>query len=316
MFRTFATVVLLCLSVLAAALRLTVRDALPWLAPIYYAFPSPVIAATVLLAAVLMHGRVRPTVVRALLVGGLSIAVAGLSAEVKGTPCESGPASAQSLRVLTWNLSHGYGGWDAVAERAAAVDADLLVLIEAGGDSERFGQLWRKHFPGHDISMPGGGITLVTRGRLAEVRFHELRGRSRAVTAQLVFNGRNVDIIAVDLDSNPFFARGPTIAGLTPLTHGRDGVPMLIAGDFNTPLDSTWFVELKSRFKHAFSRAGYGLAATWPVPAPILAIDHVWVSPEVEVRCERHVWTSRSDHSQLVTDLVVASKSSRDADIR
>ncbi len=53
---------------------------------------------------------------------------------------------------------------------------------------------------------------------------------------------------------------------------------------------------LSAGFDCAFATAGRGHHATWPVPCPLLAIDHVRVSRGLRVASCALPWTWRSDH--------------------
>lgn len=52
--------------------------------------------------------------------------------------------------------------------------------------------------------------------------------------------------------------------------------PTILAGDFNTPGDSSLFDELRNRFHVGFERVGRGYGYTWPARCPGLRIDHVF----------------------------------------
>ncbi len=51
--------------------------------------------------------------------------------------------------------------------------------------------------------------------------------------------------------------------------------PVLLAGDFNTPADSSLLDPLRDRFHVGFEHAGWGYGYTWPARCPGLRIDHV-----------------------------------------
>jgi endonuclease/exonuclease/phosphatase family metal-dependent hydrolase len=88
-------------------------------------------------------------------------------------------------------------------------------------------------------------------------------------------------------------------AGIEP----RLGGPLLVAGDFNLPADSAWFDGWRDRLTNAFEAAGRGWYLSWPSPFPVLALDHAWVSPSVEVvRCELR-FTTFSDHRPILLEI-------------
>gem|GEM_PF-736831 len=297
--RAAGYVVLYCCGV-AAIVRLTVRDAVPWLAPVYYATPFPVIAAALLVSAVLLYGKHSRRATLWLAPLALCLALGGIVAPAGFHSC--GQAAAD-LRVFTWNIGYGDGGWQAEVEQAARSDADLVLLVEAGDPTPVRRRMWRRFFPSRTIVIPGGGLVLIARGRLDRVRLHELDGDTRVATAVATIDGRRWYVVLVDVSSNPLVARGPMLAEVDEIARARSDLPVIITGDFNTPTGSVWLKPFETSFVHAFASAGHGFGGTWPMPVPVLAIDHLWASPGVGILCARHHWTLLSDHLQLITDL-------------
>jgi len=54
----------------------------------------------------------------------------------------------------------------------------------------------------------------------------------------------------------------------------------LIVGDFNTPRGSHSLQTVCPEFTHAYRQAGKGFMPTWPRNRPLIAIDHVFLSPQ------------------------------------
>lgn len=78
-------------------------------------------------------------------------------------------------------------------------------------------------------------------------------------------------------------------------------------GDFNTPGDSVWFDKLRERYTNLFKESGTGFLATWPAIAPILDIDHIWLSSQLESSCAWKVMSSTSDHAMLLGEISFGS---------
>jgi endonuclease/exonuclease/phosphatase family metal-dependent hydrolase len=108
---------------------------------------------------------------------------------------------------------------------------------------------------------------------------------------------------------------------LAPRLHAlsASGDPVIVAGDLNMTDQAPEFGQLLGAgYADAYRQAGWGFGLTFPagpvavffrrpMPAqPIVAIDHVLVSPGIAVRQIR-VWPTSggSDHRPLVADLVV-----------
>jgi endonuclease/exonuclease/phosphatase (EEP) superfamily protein YafD len=84
--------------------------------------------------------------------------------------------------------------------------------------------------------------------------------------------------------------------------------PVLVAGDFNTPTDSTIYSDFWSDFTNAFSEGGLGWGHTHYTNRTRLRIDHIlagpgwscgscWVGPDIN-----------SEHRPVIADLVWAGK--------
>ena len=69
------------------------------------------------------------------------------------------------------------------------------------------------------------------------------------------------------------------------------------------PTNSPHFAVLRPRLRDAWSIAGKGLPESWPVPVPLLRLDHLWVSAELQPVAFRMDWSRLSDHRAQVIDL-------------
>ncbi|MGH7455080.1 MAG: hypothetical protein ACRENG_27240, partial [bacterium] len=59
---------------------------------------------------------------------------------------------------------------------------------------------------------------------------------------------------------------------------------------------SVLFESFRQYLNHAFESGGSGFAETWPIPLPVLAIDHIWVSKKIKVISCNLNWSRLSDH--------------------
>jgi len=83
----------------------------------------------------------------------------------------------------------------------------------------------------------------------------------------------------------------------------KDTGPLLIAGDFNTPSDSTIYNTFWSDYSNAFSEAGLGWGHTYHANHVALRIDHILAGPGW--RC-RHCWVGPevgSEHRPVIADM-------------
>ena len=80
--------------------------------------------------------------------------------------------------------------------------------------------------------------------------------------------------------------------------------PVLVAGDFNLPVDSRIYGEAWSGFLNAFSTAGLGVGHSKYTRWIGVRIDHILTSPEWYVEACRVGPAVGSDHLPLLADLV------------
>jgi endonuclease/exonuclease/phosphatase (EEP) superfamily protein YafD len=289
---------MICLStaVVGLALRVTMRDRIPYLATVFYALPLPVItvfaaASTALLLRRRVAGKVAGVVFAA------SMLWCGLTLFRWTTTGDT----ASSVRVAFWNVSRGARGWGKIAGELQQTEADIIGLVEAGLWS-KMQDYWKAQFPDHQTIALRGGMALFVRGEILsnERRVLATGGETNRVVVRC--GGGEWVVWIVDMHSDPLMPRGPTLTALAEAVTPDLGRPLLIMGDFNTPTDSAWLDRFRSelQLQHAFETAGTGYAATWPVPLPVLAIDQVWADRSVEVLSCRHEWTTRSDHRKVV----------------
>jgi len=289
---TLAVVVAVA-SGIGLSVRLTVRDGLPLASNVFYAMPPPLIAALILAAGLVWLGNRRPRVALGCLVVSALTAVLWARGAYHVHACRPDEGS---VRVLLWNTARGFGGWDAVAERVASFDADIIGLVEAGGSGADRREFWARYFPGYDLRLLGGGLVILTRGRIAEHHIRRVAETSSCGEAWIDIEGRSVRVLLVDAVVRPFSNRGEVLNAVFDLARSSPEVPTIVMGDFNTPLESVWFENARRDFVQAFEQAGNGLLTTWPVPLPVMAIDHVWVSRSARVACAHIGWTWASDH--------------------
>jgi vancomycin resistance protein VanJ len=97
----------------------------------------------------------------------------------------------------------------------------------------------------------------------------------------------DLTLLVVDLPSSIAVPRDPVLRDLLELVERHH--PDIVIGDFNAP-------------RHAYQSVGSGIGYTWPMPAPVLDLDHCLFSNRVTpVNYQLHS-TFLSDHRQQVFD--------------
>lgn len=298
----------LILSWPAWALGQLTRDA-NWACGLLFYIPSPLVVATMIIAAVVHFRAHRPRRATVLIALALAPLAAVLFAEnrffARPEPATTNISPSAPLRVVHWNVMSGRLGWDAITSDLRDRHADLYILSEIPDslDTERFaaklGPEYRcVRFPPMAAAARGGfasGRWLVRRrtGRIARVVWTSDRGR--------------LTILAADLTSRLGVARDPLLRELVELI--REERPDLVAGDFNAPRRSRALAELPAGWTHAYEAVGRGWSYTWPVPCPLWAIDQLITGPRIQPLRYELDSTLRSDHRLQSLDFLTTPSS-------
>jgi len=283
--------------VIALVVRVVFKDRLPGVAILYYMSPPILVMAACLLAAIgwRIRGRKKLATAFALLAVALIWSVPGASAFRRHD------AKPHSLRVLTWNVEGRVRWASQLAEVALRYDPDIIGLVEAGNSKQRTRRAWQQAFPGYTITRSHGETILLCKKDIASVRTGSAGSHGVFQHIKVNYDGGFLNIILADVESDPRISRAATIQELTMVAESLTG-PTLLMGDFNTPADSVHFQQVRKTFVNAFETCGSGYAATWPMPYPVLHIDHVWCR-DVQIQACEHGWPEFSDHRPVIVHL-------------
>lgn len=285
-------------------LRLTVRDRIPLLSALYYALPYGILtamAAVVTIAAWRRRNRLHAGYWGIVL--GF-VAVSWYAADWR-TPVRPLPRHAKPIRVLCWNVCRGFAGWENIAAELSQYDADVIVLIEAGEPSEPMRELWQQYCPGYDVSLLGGGMVCLVRGQSGDATAPAVDGKTQLRQLDLTVAEQLLTCLVVDANSSPFYRRSGPLAVIAEIAEDTADRPLLVLGDFNTPLDSVHLGPLRRGHSNAYEESGTGYRPTWPAPVPVLSLDQVWGNRHVRFDSCRHAWSSCSDHRPVVAEVTV-----------
>jgi endonuclease/exonuclease/phosphatase family metal-dependent hydrolase len=246
-------------------------------------------------------------------------------------PATVQPASVESAaqathtargRVLTvMAVNVGFTGIEPVSlvSEVRNRNVDILALPELAPlglkELDKAGLASLLPFRATDVEWVGTGSALFSRLPLKQVErvpgsaFYQSRAVAEAPTAT-----GQVHLTAVHIDS-PRRGHIPSWrAELRQLGELWQALPdddrhTILLGDFNASADHREFRELLATgLSDAADAAGKGLTPTWPVnsPAPaFVAIDHVLVSPGIEVADFQVVTLPGTDHAAIVARLVL-----------
>ncbi len=294
----------LALFVVGLAVRLSVRDRVLIANTIYYATPWSVLCVLGCIAAWrLKTQRARRPVTVSLTIAALACGAswAATALSFRGTAVEPG-----DVRILCWNLAHGKLGLSGLAAAAAQLEPDVALFVEADPSGADVRQIFKAAFPERHVVMLGGGIVLVSRWPGGEARAYQLGTKtieSRIREIELETPWGQWTVFGCDIASDTLYQREPHFRELAARIARRSN-PVIIAGDFNTPLDSIHLDLLRTLGLHeAFETAGSGYLPTWPVPCPVLSLDQIWLDGRLQpIDCERR-WNWRTDHAAVIATI-------------
>ncbi len=288
----------------AVLVRLSVRDLSPFsfVTVFYYASPGVLLflGAGLLMfcAAAVRSYRLAAT----WCVMAIVVAQCAGSHRVMPTFSSDSSQSEKNYRVLLWNTCHGRGGWENVAEELSRHQADIIALVEAGPPTETMRSFWKKHFPDYDISLLGGEMVLMTKGKSIEVRAKKIGRQGQVREVDLILDGHRLTTMVIDIHGRPDLPRGEAIRELAELLESRQDRAVLVAGDFNTPSESPLFQPVHQQGSNAFEVAGHGYSPTWPRLFPVLVLDQIWSNQQIKFDHCRNSWSKASDHSAVIAE--------------
>ncbi|HEX8312436.1 MAG TPA: endonuclease/exonuclease/phosphatase family protein [Chthoniobacteraceae bacterium] len=296
-----ARATLLVLLGLGVLLRTINYDQEGWLLAWFYVAQWPVLAALAAALSILSlmsRQRMSATVAAS---AGLAFAAIWISGSWQSH--ELPATAAETVRVVYWNAARPRDRLDQVIARARSFEADFLAVGEAASETEEEQAKWRAAFPGHNLQRLGGEMLIASRGPIRAVRYGSLRQLGRYNLVEVELNGRLLRFIVVDFDADATRSRRAAFEALAEIAAPYADQPLVVTGDFNTPTDSPHFAVLRPYLSDAWPMAGYGLSESWPVPVPLLRLDHLWVSAELQPVAYHMDWSRLSDHRAQVLDL-------------
>lgn len=281
------------------SLRLTIGDSVPGLSAIFYATPWSVLAALALLPALLWARR------RCWLpVVGFALVAVLCGAVWVRSSFRSGPSPVPgSLRVAYWNVGRPDGNRPEVLAKMAEIRADVFGLGETRRGNGPVASEWTIGQPGKHVLPLRRHMMLSSPMPATQLHDGFLNDRGQYALTQTELRGRTVFILMVDFDAVVSISRKPAFDRMAEIIEAVGDVPLIVMGDFNTPSESVYFTPVRHRLRSAFATAGRGYSHTWPMPLPVLDLDHIWVSHHFRVVSSEHPASFLSDHRPVVADL-------------
>lgn len=251
---------------------------------LYYIFPLPIIILAVLLLSVFFKRKIKKF--NLLLASLLLLIWLGRSFKIHF----SEPINETDLEVVFWNASRSSGFEDAF--KLNKNTPDVLVLVEGNkNDIEKL----RLKFPGNHFYFSEEEITVFSKTPIKIIQENTSKFNSTVIH----FQTNNFNFYAIDITGSQDVPRSWELGFAN--KHVKLKEKTIIVGDFNVPFESKYLSAFKSNYKHAFNEKGNGFRETWFWNIPLLSIDHIWVSKDLEILKTQKIGTFKSDHSMIKT---------------
>lgn len=222
------------------------------------------------------------------------------------------------LRVISLNCS---GRNLEAAKELKSLKPDIIFLQECPPIPE-LRELAQHFFDGEGSYVSSWQCAIIARGKLDQVGTEPI---SSSVYATLeTLDGKKLDLINLHLQRaiprfdvwNPNCWKSHVTARRENRSQLRAIVgmfpkravdwPKIIGGDFGTPPGDAIFRVLDPNFDDSFKTAGLGWGNTYSNRFPVLRIDQLWVSEDLEPSSGIVVPSNHSNHRILVCDYQIA----------
>jgi endonuclease/exonuclease/phosphatase (EEP) superfamily protein YafD len=288
-------------------LRLTVRDSVDLVAPLYYATPWPVLAILTLpFIGVVWRN---PKMVLSVLVVAHLFAGAWIFESWRTNDPARGTAD---LKVVHWNVDRPIRRLRGTAVKIRQFDADIVTIAEPMPKdrkvtASRIPELkdeWRNEFPDYQVVFADGNLLVLVRGEITSERHEELAPGSFYSLYDIRVKDHSFRLLQVDIIAKPTKSRRAPLTALAQIADSLQDQPLVIAGDFNTPRDSVFLKPLRTHHSNSWEKAGIRDADTWPWPVPVLSLDQIWSNDRLKpLRCQT-AGNWRSDHLWVEAEFV------------
>lgn len=242
------------------------------------------------------------------------------------------------VRLVTYNVRRCLGADGAVspariAEVLAECRADVIALQEVDVERARTGGIdqahaiagalnMRAHFhPAMTVELERYGdailtnrpSTLVRAGLLPTTPTRRPLEPRGALWVSLRVGGARIDVINTHLGLRGLERLRQVEALLGPDWVSGARRPLLLVGDMNAPPRSRAYRRIAGALRDAQAQVAGRPQPTFPARLPVLRLDHVFVSPQVDVLRTQTIRTPlarvASDHLPLLVDFAVRAPS-------
>ncbi|MEP5339055.1 MAG: endonuclease/exonuclease/phosphatase family protein [Algibacter sp.] len=251
---------------------------------LFYTFPLPVIIIGILLLSIFLSKKARKW--NLILAFVLLVIWFGRSFKINSAD----KIIETDIEIVFWNASHDRNFDEAFKENKGV--PDILVLAEHGDFQIN---TFKLKYPVYHFYRSIRGISIFSK---SEIKILD-ETTSKYKTNIINFETYNLNVFAIDVSASMDVPRSWELGFVNSII--KEGKNTVLLGDFNVPLESKYFDDIKINFSHAFAEKGNGLQETWFWNIPLLSLDHIWVSKDLEILKTEKINTFKSDHSMIKT---------------
>lgn len=280
-FKTYFTKSLQIFLCIALLIHFTIKDTFYLSSLLFYTTPLPLIVLGLLFLLLFVKASARKYYVMATVVVGAIWFNRSYTSSAEVT-------IENATEVVLWNSYRRANFEDAFSESNSI--PDVLVMIEA--DKENYQKI-RENYPNYHFELTNKGIGIFSK---TPIQIHSnIKTEQHVVVVH--FSTKNTNFYAIDVSADLRFFRKTMLQSV--LSEIKTTEKTIILGDFNTPFESLFFENFKKKYQHAFAEKGNGFQETWFWNLPLLSLDHIWVSRDLEILKTEKIATWKSDHSML-----------------
>jgi len=238
------------------------------------------------------------------------------------------PPERPIVRLASWNVYGWTDERELVQDRILSWDCDVVCLQESARP------VFRDLLPGYKSAM-AADLRVFVRGKVisAHAPLDPTSRKRRMLICEVETDAGRFTVVNVHIPRAELARRTPRefeplieyiMAGVDVreqkfgqlMSELPDGVPLVVAGDMNTPPASRYYARMAERFTDAFGAVGRGFGNTfiWRQRLPILRIDYVWTGGGVEPLTCTMRDHSPSDHRPLVAEVALPTEHSDPSD--
>ncbi len=236
-----------------------------------------------------------------------------------GSPSEINESAENRLKIMTYNIQQGYSeqglkNYDSQIELIRAQDPDILGLQEsdslriagANADLTRYyaNALNMYSYNGPSPVTGTFGIALLSKYPIQNPQtffMHSIGEQTATIKAEITKGNRTYKVYVTHLGND-----GDLVQQQAILSDVGDQKNVILMGDFNFRPDTEQYKLTTNRLSDSWLTKwpdGIEGSGTTPEAHAYGRIDHIFLSPEIEIRDSRFLFSHHSDHPALITEI-------------